>query len=880
MTRTTTIRKGKHPKYWSLHTHSRYSYNDALPKVADIVQRAEELGYPGLGLTDHGNMSGSIELYRECVERGIKPFPGSEFYLVVDRNDKRAKRYHCCIVAYTTEGYRNLVRLSTQSHENFYHKPLIDLSDLAQAHEEGRTEGLALTTGCFFGLVIQTLINDGYDAAKSIVATLSSWIDTYVEVQMHCIDQEPMSEAEIAKSLYQIAQELHLPMVITQDSHYVHEEDKELHDTLKSLVSWSDDPGEAQFPGDSFHLADQEWMEDHHLREIYEAGLAGLDELLAQNTLTIPEADEYHYTVPSKYDNPNKELRRRTLITEKVNLEQDKYFTRAMEEIEVTEAAGMAGYLLMVADVCEYMRSQGMFYQIRGSAAGSLLCYLLGISDVDPLKWKLRFDRFLTKDRTKPPDIDIDIDSERRGELIKWLSNSYAVSQIGTFGTYSMSLDEDDEGVGSLLVKYYSRNRKVGGPTNWESVPSEDREALRKLSDLELAAGYGMHAAGLILTSSQEEMDSKVPRMWSANKKTMVSQYDMNIVEDLGLVKLDVLGVKTLAVIRRTLEHLGLDPKDGLDWIPVNHRPTYRRIAAGDTGGMFQMEGWTTARNIPRIKVSKIADVIAAMALFRPGVMSSGATDAYIARKMREEKVPEQHPMLAKVTKETFGIMLYQDQVIEILRALGMEIEDLNAILKAIKASNKNVGSAGEVLRERQRKVALLCAEAGFSDEDTVLLWEAILGFRDYSFNRAHATVYGITAYRTAYLIENYPHEYHAALLSVASDNKDKEKMYTRLARERGIRLIKPNVNVSGTDYQPTKRGVARALSSVRGIGAVVAREVAAQQPYKDLDDFIERVNQSKVSGVIGYKKTGIIDTGALEILKDSGALEVLGVES
>lgn len=868
-------------RYWSVHTHSRYSYNDALPKVADIVDVAHQLGYPGLGLTDHGNMSGSIELYWECQKRGIKPFPGVELYLVKDRQDKKAKRYHCCVVAYTEVGYRNLVNLSTLSHENFHHKPILDLGDLATLAEEGRTEGIAMTTGCYFGLVVQTLVEDGYQAARSVVASLSSWFDTYVEIQMHCIEQEPMSEAEIAKSLYKISQELGLPVVITQDSHYVHEEDRELHDSLKSLVSWSDDPDDAIFPGDGFHLADEGWMRDHHFTEIYQAGLDGLDDLLAKHTLIIPEADEYHYQVPSRYDDPQKELQKR--VTKEAlerGMVKGKYYDSLMEELEVVKVAGMAGYLLMVAEVCEHMREEGMFYQIRGSAAGSLICYLLGISDVDPLKWKLRFDRFLTKDRTKPPDIDIDIDSERRDELIAWLRNNYSVCRIGTFGTYGIEVDEEDEGTGSLLQRYYSRSRRMGGAASWDEVPDEDRKMLRDLSDLELASGYGMHAAGLILTQTEAEMRAKVPMMWSANKGVMVSQYDMHVIESLGLVKLDVLGVKTLAVIRRTLESLGKDPREGLGFIPLSDQKVYRTIASGDTAGMFQLEGGTSRRHITRLKPTKIADVIASMALFRPGVMSSGATDSYIARKMREERPPEQHEILERITRETHGIMLYQDQVIEVLRAIGMEVEGLNEILKALKASNKHVEEAGRTIARYQRQVALLCSEAGFTDDDTVRLWEAILGFKDYSFNRAHSTVYGITAYRTAWLIVHHPVEYHAALLSVATGDKKKEAYYTKVAKYRGIRLLPPDVQTSGPTYAPSPKGVVRALSSIKGIGQVAAAAIAKEQPFKDLDDFAERVNQSKVSGLIDYKKYGTITKGSLELLKEAGALESLGVES
>jgi DNA polymerase-3 subunit alpha len=536
------------------------------------------------------------------------------------------------------------------------------------------------------------------------------------------------------------------------------------------------------------------------------------------------------------------------------------------------------------------MRDKAMFYQIRGSAAGSLLCFLLGITNLDPLAWKLRYDRFLSKDRTKPPDIDIDVDSERRVELIDWISHNYSVVQICTIGTYSMSNTSSDTGVdadeeqdgGSLKVKYLSRQRKVTGEADWATVTAEDRRMLYSLSDLGLVSNFGVHAAGLIVTNTQGELEKYVPMMYIASSKTMVSQYAMVDAESIGLVKLDALGVKTLSVIRRTLEMLDKDPKDGLSFIPFNDKKVFSKIASGDTSGVFQLEGGTSSRRIKELKPTKIADVIAAMALFRPGVMISGATDTYMRRKRKEEDTPNRHRIIEKATKETFGILLYQDQVIEVLREISMELDDLNIFLKAVKASNKHVHGAAETMDKYSPIVQELCRKAGMDDEDIKWLWDALEAFASYSFNRAHSTVYGITAYHCAYLLLYYPLEFHAALLTVASGNSKKERRYTSVTRGRNIRLLKPDVQSSGIGYgvDANGKGVTRGLNAIKGVGEIAAQTIADQQPFHSFDDFVERVNPSKVSGVKPYLKSGKIEVGVLELLKEAGALESLGVES
>lgn len=871
-------------EYFSIHSHSRFSNNDALPSPQAMVTRAKELGYPGLAITDHGNMAASVQLYQACRKAGIKPFPGSEMYFVIDREDKKAKRYHLCLVAYTTQGYRNLVEISTRSHENFHHKPLIDFEDMAKMKAEGLTQGIALTTGCFFGLTITTLINQGYEAARNIVATYASFFDTYVEIQSHNIDhgEGVLDESEIASALMEIADDLMLPVVITQDSHYVHEDDRKYHESLKGLVSWSDNPDEAVFPGDGFHMVDEMWMKQHHPMHIYQAGIAGLQNLLAKHDMFVPELEEYAYQVPHVTEDPVKYVQDRVAQRlDELGLNKPEYTERLVKEFDILDFTGMYDYMALVAVVCDHMRDVEMFYQVRGSAAGSLVSYLLDISNVDPLVWGLSMERFLAKDRLKPPDIDIDVEHSRRQELIEWCQSQYAVVQICTQGTYSIEGSEEDS-KGSLRVKVLSTQRKQTGQADWGDVSLEERHMLHDLASMDLVSNYGVHAAGLVMCTDRAEMRSKVPMMYIASSKTMVSQYNGKDVEGIGLVKLDVLGVKTLTVLRETIEALGRQPKDGLDFIPLDDKATYASLRKANTSGVFQLEGGTASRYIRQLAPTTIKDVIAAMALFRPGVMGSGATDSYLARKKGEEALPKRHPIIANATKSTYGILLYQDLVIDILRALGMESDDLTAFLKAVKASNKNVSGAMKVMEHYEPIVRQMCHDAGMNAADIAWLWDAFEAFANYSFNLSHATVYGITAYRCAYLSTHHPLEFHAALLNIASESSDaklrtkKIVPYIQSARSRGISIRQPDINLSVIGYGTDGKNIRKGLMTINRVGQKAAAELVAHQPYTSMSDLCERVNHRTITGVKAYQSDGSLDVGIIKVLHESGVLDSL----
>lgn len=878
---------------WNAHSHSQYSHKDALPEVEEMVRTVVGYGQPALGLTDHGNMAGSVQLYKECRKEGIAPFPGSELYVVRDRADKKAKRHHMCVLAYTTKGYENLVRLSTLSHKNFYNKPLVDFGDLAALADQGLLEGITGTSGCFFGYIAQAATAD-HDEAKSLMRMFAGWFPQfYVELQNHNIihDEETgLNDDRLADSLHTMAVELGLPVLLTQDSHYCHPQEQSVHDTLKKIVAFGPEEDDAVFPGDGFHLADAAWFQSHHHGQRLWDGVAGLKELLSSHELVIPELEKYHYNIPFTVADPNDVLAKRCALT---LLERDKnnlvYRDRLQSELDIVRDTGMAGYLVLVAEATDWCKKNSIFYQARGSATGSILCWLLDITQHDPLRWGLRFDRFISRDRTKPPDIDLDIEYDRRKDLMEWLKTRFAVQQIGTWSDYKLAGEEsveDEEVKGSLRVAYFARKRATGQDIeSWADIPDEDKRDLYALDRSTAKSAYGTHAAGLVITTTNADLERLVPLMWVASGEAhMVTQYEMDDVEALGVVKLDVLGLKTLTILHKTMNNLGKNVHDGLDWIPLTDVKALGAIGKGYTDGVFQLEGGTSRRGCRELKPTKISDIIAAMALFRPATMDSGATESYIARKHKKESVPIRHNIIHKHTEDTYGIMLFQEQVIGILRDLGMNPDDLTDFLKAVKASQKNeIANAEKVIARAKDQVYVLATTAAMDENDFNWLWNAIEGFSKYGFNQAHSTAYGITAYRCAFLAVHHPLEFFAAVLAVASESSPKkEPGYLKAARARGLRILQATVNDSDVAYavDPKKKGIRKGLMAIKFVGHKQAADIVEKRPldgYTDVKNFCETLLRphAPVTGL----KAGLKDdltVGTVARLYEAGALECL----
>lgn len=876
--------------FWHAHTHSNFSYNDAISPVDELVRRASELDQPALGLTDHGNMAGAIQLYQACREEGIAPFPGTEAYLKRDARDKDAPRYHIGLLAFTTEGYEALVRLSSNSHtrERFHHKPHVDFTDFAEWAERGWTQGLALTTGCYFGMVTQTLIDKGMEAAEWLIKTLAQWFPhTYVELQHHHIDHEGVDDDYIVEALHSIAQVNGLPVVITQDAHYCRAREKPLHETLKRLVSWGPDSDDAVFPGDSFHLADENFVASHYDVRQWRSGSQGLGDLLSKHSLVIPELESYHYKVPQvTAGDPLKELETRAwdFLLDNGFIERGGgYEERYDEELDVVRYTDMAGYLMLVAEVCDWMREQSVFFQARGSASGSLLCWALGITQEDPIADGLRYERFLSKDRTKPPDVDLDIDDTRRDEVISMLESRFNVCQIGTWAEYGVYRDT---GRGSLFVAYMGRKRRNGeDPKFLNSIqgvydlPANDRDELFALGEKQVRKSYGTHAAGLVVTSTKREFERLVPTMLVASSDTTVTQYEMDDLEALGLVKLDELGQKSLATIRRVTELMGRDVADGWDWIPLDDAETFRAIRRQEVDGVFQLEGWANKKGCKEMRVRSLRDIIHLVALYRPATMETGVKDAYVRRLAGWEDVPKRNPILDHRLKETYGLPVFQDQVISILRDLGFTPDQLTEFLKAVKASNKNIGDAGEVIQRYKEVFGGYAQQSGWSQEDMGFTWEAIEGFAEYGFNKAHATSYGKRAYRMAYLKTHHSLEFHTALLQTWA-GAQKERDYIIATKEAGIKMLSPDVNISGATWSIDRHlsAIRKGLVSIKGIGERAATEIEMCAPYSSVDEIIDRCEARAVSGGKSWHCDGTLN-GVLGKLKDAGALKSLGVK-
>jgi len=894
--RSIKVRRRSQPgKFWHLHAHSHYSVNDALSPVSQMVKTAVEHGQPALALTDHGNMGGAVQLYKAARKAGIAPFPGVEAYVTPSMDQLKAKRpqgekiprFHMCLVPFTTEGYQALVRLSSKSftRERFYHKPHVEFSDFAEWAERGWTDGIAATTGCFFGIVQQAMASGNYDQAKWYVQSLAKWFPhLYVELQHHSIEHDGLHDDALVAYMAKLADETGLPCVITQDAHYCHEDEKPYHETLKQLVAYGDDLDDAVFPGDSFHLADEDWIRSHYPELIWRKGIEGLTDLLSKHTLQIPELEHYHYNVPAVTagDAEDELADYCAQRLSGLGLDSDKYESRLDEELDVVEVTRMASYLLLVKEVCDWCNDHGVFFQTRGSASGSLICYLLGITQLDPLKWNLRYERFLSKDRTKPPDIDLDVEDTRRDDLIEWLRSRFNVCQIGTYATYSITHTGTQVGRGSLLVSFITKMRKQGLDVDHiESIYDLDEDTrgqLLALSSREVKKSTGTHAAGLVVTSTAEEFSRLVPTMLIPSSETTVTQYEMDDVEDLGLVKLDVLGLKTLTLMRRVIELIGGSVHEPLDWIPSKDKETFKALRRGDTVGLFQLEGHAMQKGCREMKVKSIEDIVVALALYRPATMSTGVKDSYINRRAKWEAPPQRHQILERNLSETHGLPVFQEQVVSILRDLGFSPEELTDFLKAVKASNKNIGDAGEVIHRYERQFLDLAKDAGWSDSDIQFAWQAIEGFAEYGFNRAHATGYGLTAYRMAYLKTHYPLEYAAALLEVWAGTQ-KEKHYVAAVREMGIRMLRPDVNVSGFSWtlDREKQAVRKGLLSIKGVGEKAAREISSKAPFESMEDLINRCDARAVNGGKDWHRDGTLK-GVLEKLQDGGALRSLGV--
>jgi DNA polymerase III subunit alpha len=870
--------------FFHAHCHSHYSSIDAMTPVASLVAKAAKHGQPGMALTDHGVLSGNYQLYRECMNMGMLPFPGLEAYLVHDVDDKDAKRYHLTLLAYNTTGVKHLNKLSSLSHQrsNYRYKPLLDFHMLDEAKHYGMTEGIAALTGCYFGWVQQAFSADPDLTGNMAMAIrraeqIDGWFPmTFIEVQHHDKDDDD----EMLNNLWHVSLSTGLDMIATQDCHYCDKREKPLHGLMKQLIYGE---GDAVFPGSSYHLASTQWVRMHYPKLTWDEMQASYEWLLAHNRVSLPWLDKFKMRLPSLKTDPADFLYRQcTLELVKRKLHHGKYMTRLNEEIDIIRQTKMGDYFILVSDYCKWATDQGIMINARGSANGSLVCWLMGITAIDPILWHLDFDRFLTVDRERPPDIDLDVEDARRADVLSYINLHWPIVQIGNYNR----LGYDEEGRGSILVTYLAAMRRKLGPDEYKAqfgdvktlhdLDHDVRNGLYGLGGHTLFRGVGAHAAGYALDTSTHSLDDWMPTMLIPSSDTTVTQMTMDDVEDAGFIKIDVLGLRTLTVVKRCLEAIN---ETDWEWIPLNDAKTftYLRKGHGDNG-IFQLEGWSSAKGCREMKVKNIEDLILVNALYRPAPSAGGFTRQFLRRR-QGEPYKKIHPLVDQHLDHTFGIAVFQEQVLRILRDLGFDAGERMKLLKAVKASNSKVAKALRDFHKSKGRFKTLCYDAGMDAEQADKVWAMVEGYSNYGFNRAHAAAYALLGYRTAYLQVNYPLEYMAALLTSWSGT-NKEKLYTRHARRIGIRVLPPDVNISGIEWgiDRQRNALRRPLTSIKGVGAKAAVEISVNKPYADYNDMLTRCNARIVTGgKVREQPNGVIQkllvAGALRSLPDAPAL-------
>ncbi len=885
------------PEFVHCHLHTEYSLLDGESRIDALMQRAAALGLPALALTDHGVMYGAIEFYESARAHGIRPIIGMEAYVaprrMTDRDPKLdASAFHLVLLAATDEGYRNLLKLTTAAHlDGFYYKPRID-RELLSRH----AAGLIGLSGCLQGEIPRAILREDFQAARELAAAYRDIFgpgNFYLEVQNHGLaDQQA-----VVRGLVPLARALGVPLVATNDVHYVTRDEADAQDALMCIqmgigLDQKDKPRMGDTP--EFYLKSPEEMAAR-FAELPEALRATLD--IAERCDVRIETGRTklpHFPVPPG-ETADSYLRR---LCEGGLRRLYGQITPALAErldyeLGVIGQMGYAPYFLIVQDFVNFARRRGILTTVRGSAAGSLVLYACGVTDVDPIAYRLPFDRFLNLERYTMPDIDVDFMDSRRDEVIQYVVEKYGadrVAQIITFGTMGARAAIRD--VGRVMGLPYGDVDRIAklipGPTvtlreALQQEPelraaAEGDPQVRRLLDMAqklegVARHASTHADGVII--SRDPLTDHVPLQRATKGDLLMTQYDMNSVARLGLLKIDFLGLANLTIldtaIRIIRETRGVTVD--LQRLPLDDRKTYDLLASGDTTGIFQLEGRGMTRYLKELRPDRIEDVMAMVALFRPGPMAN--IPAYIRRKRGQEPVTYLHPRLELVLKETYGVMVYQEDIMTVAQAIaGYTLAEADVLCYAIRKKIKD-----RLLAQREKFVAG-ARKNGVPPRVVDQIFEQFEPFARYGFNRAHAACYGLIAYYTAYLKAHYPAEYMAAVLSSDAGNMDKVAQAFAECHRMGIRILPPDVNASAASFAVASTAPDRTADAIRfglaairnvGVGAVEAiiAARAAGGPFRSLADFCARVDTRQVNQRV---IASLIKAGAMDSLGASRA--------
>lgn len=891
-----------------LHVHTEYSLLDGFSRIKNLVNRAKELNMSAVAITDHGCMFGAIDFFKVAKKEGIKPIIGCEVYTaprgMKDKDPNFDKSQgHLILLAKDTTGYQNLIKLVSAAYvQGFYYKPRVDIDEIKK-----HSEGIIALSACLAGDVSQALMNRNYDKAKNIALKYKEIFgeeNYYLEIQDHNLPEQK----EVNRELIRLSKEIGVGLVATNDVHYVRKEDSKIHDILMCIQMGKtvNDPARMRFGSDEFYLKSREEME-----EIFPEVQEALDNTskIAQmcnvefdfNTIHLPQ-----YDVPDGYT-PQEYLRMLCFkgLKERYKKPSQEILDRLEYELGVIEKMGYVEYFLITWDFINFARENSiMVGPGRGSAAGSIVSYTLYITDIDPIKYSLLFERFLNPERVSMPDIDIDFCYERREEVIDYVKRKYGedhVAQIITFGTMGAKAAIRD--VGRVLDVSYNKvdniakeipfalgmtiDKALDTNPNLKKLYEEDSETKEIIDVSRKIEGMlrhaSTHAAGVVI--SKKPIDEYVPLY--KHQDAITTQFTMTTLEELGLLKMDFLGLRTLTVIR-----------DALDLIEKNHNlkinfskmkyddpKVYELLSSGNTLGVFQLESAGMRSFMKQLKPDNFEDIVAGISLYRPGPMDS--IPVYINNKNNPENVEYLHKKLKPIMEVTYGCLVYQEQVMQVVRDLGGYSYGRSDLVR------RAMGKKKMDVMEKEREYFIHgktdengeleiagCVRNGVPEDIGNKIFDDMIDFAKYAFNKSHAAAYGVLAYETAYLKAHYPVEFMAALITSVMGNTDKVVEYIRECNSLKIDVLKPDINKSFTKFSVEDKSIRFGLAAVKNVGVNVLNNIIKEREssgeFKDFNEFCKRLDSKDLNKRI---IESLIKCGAFDEMGDNRASLLLGYE-
>jgi DNA polymerase-3 subunit alpha len=892
-----------------LHLHTEFSMLDGAARINDVMAAAAADGQPAIGITDHGNMYGVLDFYNAARKAGIKPIIGMEGYFVTGSRHDRPRRaeheiFHLTLLSETTKGYQNLIKVSSAAYlDGFFYKPRLDF-ELLEQHREG----LIATSGCLGGVICQSLLKDDFDGALAAAARFQEILgkDNFlVELQDHGLADQHRTNPQ----LIEIAKRIGAPLLATNDSHYVHKHDAESHDALLCVQTGAtrDDPNRFKFDAEEFYLKTSAEMRalfadvpDACNNTLWIAERANVDIEFGKAVLPAFPCPEGH--TEDSYLRELTEAGARARYGDPVPAEAKE---RIDYELGVISEMGFSAYFLVVWDLIKHARDRNIRVGPgRGSAAGCAVAYCLRIVDLDPLRYGLFFERFLNPGRKQMPDIDMDFDERYRGEMIRYAAERYGadhVAQIVTFSTIKARAAVRDAArvlgypyaVGDKVAKLmpplimgrdtplhacfekkdkFEDGYKMAGELRdlYEADPDVKRVCDVALGLEGLRRQDGIHAAAVVITrdplTEYLPIQRKPEPGGRLEDSPIVTQYEMHGVEDLGLLKMDFLGLRNLSVIDRTLELIEASTGEKLDIdnVPLDDEKTFAMLCEGRSIGVFQLEGGPMRSLMRSLAPNTFEDIAALVALYRPGPMGANMHTDYADRKNGRKPVSYYHADLEEILAPTYGLMIYQEQMMQVAqRMAGYSLAEADNLRKATGKKKREL-----IARERSKFVAG-CDRMGYGAAFGEQMFDVIEPFADYSFNKSHSVGYGFVSYQTAYLKAHHPVEYFAALLTSVKDDKDKTAVYLNECRVLGIAVLVPDVNVAESDFVGKDGSIPFGMSAVRNVGEGLVAHIVAERdengPFASFPDFCNRVNPT------------VLNKRALESLIKAGAFDSLG---